>query len=196
MIRRFLTALGLALLFLTGCTASTVALDKFVTARMTKLPVDAISPYFPILVIAERHNGPFDAAIVRHSDLELVDQQFPSRTFLVPEGKEAEVNSRLRTLKIAPRKGEESPVPHRGTVHVESQTPGRQQLVVNDNGATGWENTGWYEATADSVMPAHHSYYAADRTFVAALMVTVPVNLAVWTVGWILVSWRQKRRAH
>jgi hypothetical protein len=196
MIRRFLTALGLALLFLTGCTASTVALDKFVTAGMTKLPVDAISNYFPILVIAERQNGQLDAAIVQYFDLELVDQQFPSRTFLVPEGREAEVNRRLGTLKIAPRKGEESPVPHRGTVHVESRTPGRQQLVVQDNEATGWENTGWYEATADSVMPGHHSYYAADRTFVAALMVTVPGNLAAWAVGWILVRWRQRRRAH
>jgi hypothetical protein len=195
MIKRFLTALGLALLFLTGCTASTVALGKFVTAGMTKLPVDAVSASFPILVIAERHKGPLDAAIVAHSDLELVDQQFPSRTFLVPAGKEGEVNRRLGTLKIAPRKGEESPV-HRGTVHVESQTAGRQQLVVKDNESTGWENTGWYEATADSVMPAHHSFYAADRAFGAALMVTVPVNLAVWTVGWILVSWRRRRRAH
>jgi hypothetical protein len=196
MIRRFLTALGLALLFLTGCTVSTVALNKIVSAGNTKLPVDDVSIDFPILVIVERDNGQLDAAIVRHSDLELVDRQFPSRTFLVPEGKEAEVNSRLGTLKIAPRKGEESPVPHPGSVHVESQMPGRQQLVVQDTEATEWENTGWYEATADSVMPRHHTYYARDRTFVAALMVTVPANLAAWTVGWILVRWRQRRMAH
>jgi hypothetical protein len=190
--RRFLLALGMALLFLASCTASTIALQKF--AGAVRNEVTEVSYDFPVLVLAGADSETLKTTIVRYRNLSLVQEQFPGYSLLVPDGSLDLVNQRLGSLRLVLPDGDTPFQTGQGSVKIESGPTGVQNLVVQDNRLSNWENVGWYDVSGQTITPRFHRYFSREKSNVAMLMTSFLFNLVLWSLAWLIIKLVRSRR--
>lgn len=196
---RVLRKLLWAGLFVTTFAVSTVVLENEIAERWFTIEVGKdIPPLFPVLVITPGPKGePYDAQVVYYGKLAAFLRQNPHQTFLVPEGLEDFLQSRLAQKNYQqsrPEIGEDYSDPWFAAFRIKRLSNGRQYLEVSGDSADDYPIVGRYEATETEIFPRYFRAYNARALGFALMGAVFLANLALWGIGFALYKRFKEKR--
>ncbi len=180
-------SIGLIILFIGTFLVVDIFVVKWWLKDFKKVSVTkkTIPELFPILVITPGHApDEYRAKTVFYKDLNDYLAKNRNYTFLVPAGKDEELNEELkqnsRASRTPPSFDWESPEPWWAFFEAERLSDGRQYLEVYHTWDDDRDNTSWYEATDKEVFPRYHQLYFGPGVVLAVTPISFLINCALW----------------
>lgn len=178
-------------LFPVGCGLSYVGLMIVGTQRqkqpVTGLPRDT----FPLLIILPGKNpGQPEAQVVHLRDLDAFKPDHPGFTFLIPPGKDDEINRQLEALSV------DSSGTKYFSIHADAKRlpGGRQEIHLDASPYDDTPNESWYEAGSQDFVPKYHKDYMPVALSFHAGIAAAPIGLLLGMLGAFGLVLRSERK--
>lgn len=183
-------ALSMAL-FPVGCTVSYVGLMIVGTRRQKQPVAGPVRNTFPLLIILPgKSPGRLEVQVVYQGDLDAFKQSHPQFSFLVPAGKDDEINRQLQELPL------DSSGTRYFSIHVDvKRLPNaRQEIHLDASPYDDAPNESWYEAGDKEFTPNYHKDYMPAALSFNAGIAAAPIGLLLGMLGAVGLMLRNERK--